>query len=78
MSLSFKEKTKNLLAVSGYIAAGGISSLLILFLIQKSLSFKSQSAQEYHRHIEVALREIHRLEKGLLTLQLRRSESSQN
>ena len=78
MSLSFKEKTKNLLAVSGYIAAGGISSLLILFLLRQSLSFKSQSAQVYHRHIEMALRGIHRLEKSLLTLQLSQPESGQN
>lgn len=75
MSLSFTEKTKNLLAISGYIAAGGIGSLLILFLIRKSLSFDRQSAQKYHRQIQIALQEVHKLDKDLLTLQYRKSKS---
>ena len=78
MSLSFREKTKNLLAVSGYIAAGGVSSLLILFLIRKSLPLDNQLARKYHRTIQVALQKIHQLEKDLLALQFGKSSLSIN
>ena len=69
MSLFFKGKAKNSLAVCSYIAAGGIGSLLILFLIRKSLPINNKSAQEYHRRIQIALQEVHRLEKDVLILQ---------
>ena len=69
MSSSFKDKAKNSLAVCSYIAAGGIGSLLILFLIRQSLPINSKSAQEYHRRIQIALSEVHRLEKDVLILQ---------
>ena len=69
MSSSFKDKAKNSFAVYSYIAAGGIGSLLILFLIRQSLPINSKSAQEYHRRIQIALSEVHRLEKDVLILQ---------
>ena len=70
MSLSFREKTKNLLSISGYMAAGGIGSLLILFLLHKSLSFNNRSASKYYLQIQTALQKVREFEKDLLTLKL--------
>ena len=75
MRLSLKEKAKNSLAVCGYIVAGGFGSLLILFLIRRSLSLNNQSAKEYYRSIQVAIQKVYRLEKDLLTLQTSISHS---
>ena len=68
MSLSIKDKAINFLAIFGYITAGGIGSLLILFLIRQSFFFDKKSAQQYHHLIRVALQEVHRLEKDVLIL----------
>ena len=68
MSLSFKEKTKNLLSVGGYIAAGGIGSLLIVFLLRNSLSLDNRSAKDYYRRLQVALQKVHQLDKNLAAL----------
>ena len=69
MSLSFKEKTQNLLSVGRYIAAGGIGSLLIVFLLRNSLSLDNRSAKDYYRRLQVALQKIHQLDKNLVALQ---------
>ena len=74
MSLSSKEKVKNLLSTSGYITAGGISSLLILFLLGKSFSLNNRAAKRYHRQIQSTLQEIYKLEEEILKLQLDISE----
>jgi len=74
LNLSFREKTKNLLAISGYIAAGGIGSLLIVFLLRKSFSFNNSSARKYHHQVRVALQEAHQLEKELLELKFAQAE----
>ena len=78
MSLSFKEKIKNLLSISGYIAAGGIGSLLILFLIRKSFALNQRAAKKYHRQIQVTLQELYQLEKEVLQLQLGTLNSSRD
>ena len=78
MSLSFKEKTKNLLSVSGYVAAGGVGSLLILFLLRKSLSLNNREANNYHRRIQVALQEVHKLDKNLAILQFGSTSLKEN
>ncbi|MEM8676511.1 MAG: hypothetical protein AAGF83_22005, partial [Cyanobacteria bacterium P01_G01_bin.67] len=69
MSLFSQEKAKNLLSIYGYIVAGGVGSLLILFLIQRSLPLNNRAARKYHRHIHIALQEVSKLEKYLLTNQ---------
>ena len=69
MSLSFKEKTKNLLTASRYIAVGGIGSLLILFLSRQSLSFNDRAAKKYHRQIQTTLQKVYKLEAEIIKLQ---------
>ncbi|MEL6493611.1 MAG: ATP-binding protein [Cyanobacteria bacterium J06623_7] len=69
MNLSFKTKAKNSLAVLGYVAAGGVGSLLILFLIGKSLPLNSKSAKQYYRQIQTTQQKAHDLEKTVLVLQ---------
>jgi signal transduction histidine kinase/CheY-like chemotaxis protein len=74
LSLFSREKTKKSLVLGAYIIAGGVSSVLILFLLKKSFFLDSQSAKKYHRDIDVALDEVHKLdhqlEKDLLASQL--------
>ena len=41
---------------------GGLSSLLMVFLIRHSLPFNQQRAKEYHQDIEIAKQEIFNLE----------------
>ncbi|MEY2857753.1 MAG: hypothetical protein RLZZ74_2065, partial [Cyanobacteriota bacterium] len=69
MSLTSKEKAKKSLVLGTYIIAGGVSSVLILFLLRKSFFLDSQSATKYHRDIDVALDEVHKLEHNFLTSQ---------
>ena len=78
MSLFSQGRTKDSLPVYGYIIAGGIGSLLILFLIQKSLPSNNREARQYQRNIEVALEEMYELEKALLVTKLSRSQSDSN
>ena len=70
LSLSFKEKTKNLLVIGGYIAAGGIGSILLLFLLRKSWSFSDRTAKEYQRQIQTTRQSVHELEQSLQLLKL--------
>lgn len=69
MNLFAQEKAKKALSIYGYIIAGGVSSLLILFLIQRSLPFNSLLGRKYHRQIQIALQEVSELEKYLLANQ---------
>ena len=69
MSLFSQEKAKKALSVSGYIVGGGIGSLLILFLIQKSLPLDNHQARKYYHSIHETLHELHKLEKDLITKQ---------
>jgi signal transduction histidine kinase/DNA-binding response OmpR family regulator len=69
LSLTSKEKAKKSLVLGTYIIAGGVSSVLILFLLRKSFFLDSQSATKYHRDIDVALDEVHKLEHNFLTSQ---------
>ncbi|MFM2313846.1 MAG: hypothetical protein RLZZ04_3122 [Cyanobacteriota bacterium] len=74
MSLSSKEKTTKSLILGTYIIAGGVSSVLILFLLRKSFFLDSHSAKKYHHDIDIALDEVQeldrQLEKDLLVSQL--------
>jgi signal transduction histidine kinase/CheY-like chemotaxis protein len=65
LSLSSKEKAKKSLVFGTYIIAGGVSSVLIIFLLKKSFFLDSQSAKKYHRDIDVALDEVHNLDRQL-------------
>ncbi len=67
MSLFSQEKAKKTLSVCGYIVAGGIGSLVILFLIHKSLPLNNRQARKYHRSIQLALQEVYKLERYLIT-----------
>lgn len=69
MSLSLKEKAKNSLAMCKYIFAGGVGSLLVLFLIRKSLSLNEYAAKKYYRDIQITFQKIHQLEKDLFRFQ---------
>lgn len=51
----------------GYVIAGGLGSLLMLFLIQKSLPLNRQQARQYHQNIQSAKQKIFDLERDLLT-----------
>ena len=77
MSLFSQEKTKKILSIYGYIIGGGISSLLILFLIQKSLPLNNLQAKKYHHNIKAARHKIYELEKKLITKQAIASDSSE-
>ena len=78
MSLFSQEKAKRTLSVCGYIVAGGIGSLLILFLIQKSLPLNNPQARKYHRSIQLALQEVYKLEKDLIAKQPNSYETNDN
>ncbi len=69
MSLFSQEKTYNSLSIYYYIIAGGLGSLLMLFLGQKSLPLNSQKALQYHRDIQTAQQEVFDLEKYIIKSQ---------
>lgn len=75
MSLFSQEKIKKILSIYGYIIAGGIGSLLILFLIQKSLPLNNRQARKYHRSIQTTLNKVYELEKKLITNQFSSEEN---
>lgn len=75
MSLFSQEKIKKILSIYGYIIAGGIGSLLILFLIQKSLPLNNRQARKYHRSIQITLNKVYELEKKLITNQFSSEEN---
>ncbi len=78
MSLFSPEKTKKTLSIYGYIIAGGIGSLLILFLIQKSFPLNNRQAKKYHSNIREAQKEVYKLEKKLITKQATTSDSNEH
>jgi len=67
LSLFSQEKAKKTLSISGYIFAGGLGSLLILFLIQKSLPLNNRQAQSYYHSIQIAQKKVFELEKSLIS-----------
>ena len=69
MSLFSQKKGRKLLSIYGYIIAGGIGSLLILFLIQKSLPLNNRQAIKYYRSIQATINKVYNLEKKLITKQ---------
>ncbi len=78
MSLFSPEKTKKTPSIYGYIIAGGIGSLLILFLIQKSFPLNNRQAKKYHSNIREAQKEVYKLEKKLITKQATTSDSNEH
>lgn len=78
MSLFSQEKAKKTLSICGYIVAGGIGGLLILFLIQKSLPLNNRQARKYHLSIQLALQEVYKLERDLIIKQTISSEQNDN
>ena len=69
MSSFSQEKVNIPLAMYGYIVVGGLGSLLLLFLIQRSLPFDRKQADKYYQNIETAQKEVFKLEKKLLIKQ---------
>ena len=69
MNLFSAGSKQNLRSVYGYVIAGGLSSLIILFLIQKSLPLNRKYALQYHQAFLKAKQEIYALERDLLTMQ---------
>ena len=51
LNLLSQDKVKNNLAIIKYIAAGGISSLFILFFVRKSLPLEHRQARQYYRDL---------------------------
>lgn len=78
MSLFSQKKTKSSLAVYVYIIVGGLGSLLVFFLIQKSLPLNIGQALEYQQSIQLTRQKIFKLEKILLKFNFAYSESSDN
>lgn len=76
MSLFSQEKVGSSLWTYFYIAAGGLGSLLMLFLIKQSLPFNKQEATEYYQEVYTAKQEIDDLEKKLLELKYSSYRSS--
>jgi signal transduction histidine kinase/CheY-like chemotaxis protein len=62
LSLPSKEKAKKYLVLGTYIIAGGVSSVLIIFLLKKSFFLDSQSAEKYHLDFNAALDELHEID----------------
>ncbi|MBE9046777.1 response regulator [Pleurocapsales cyanobacterium LEGE 10410] len=69
MSLFSQENANRTLAIYKYIIVGGLGSLLLLFLIKRSLPFNRQKAEKYYHDIELAQKEVFGLEKKLLIKQ---------
>ena len=69
MNLFSAGKKQNFRSVYGYLIAGGLGSLLMLFLIQKSLPFNRQQARQYHQDLLTVKQKIYALEKDLLAMQ---------
>ena len=63
----FSAGKQNSRSIYGYVIAGGLGSLLMLFLIQKSLPLNRQRASQYHQDIQSAKQKMFDLEKDLLT-----------
>ncbi len=74
MSLFSQVAAKNTLPIYGYVFAGGIGSLLIVFLLRQSLPLNNHQARQYYQNIEITQEKIHKLEKDLLAVQLASSQ----
>ena len=68
MNLFSQDKANESLSISKYIVAGGVGSLLIFFLIQKSLPLNSRKARNYYQDIQIALQKVYQLDKNLSTI----------
>ncbi|MEL6439360.1 MAG: response regulator [Cyanobacteria bacterium J06621_8] len=66
MNIFSQDKTNKKLSIFGYITAGGVGSLLILFLGQRSLPLNHRLAKKYRHDIQAAIQEVAQLEKYLL------------
>ncbi|MEM7592153.1 MAG: ATP-binding protein [Cyanobacteria bacterium P01_A01_bin.83] len=78
MKLFAQDKAKEILSIYGYIAAGGVGSLLVLFLIQRSLPLNKQTATKYYQNIEISLQEVFELKEYLLINQNLAKSSTEN
>ena len=65
MNSNSQEKKNNPPLIFGYIIAGGLGSLLMLFLIQKSLPLNYRQARQYQQNIQAANQTIFELERSL-------------
>ena len=65
MNSNSQEKQNNSPLIFGYIIAGGLGSLLMLFLIQKSLPLNYRQARQYQQNIQAANQTIFELERNL-------------
>ncbi len=76
MSLFSQVTAKNTLPIYGYVFAGGIGSLLIVFLLRQSWPLNNRQARQYYHNIEIAQEEIYKLEKDLLVTQIASSKAN--
>lgn len=78
MSLFTQHNSDNSTKIYTYIIAGGIGSLIILFLVLKSFSLNQAKTQKYHQAIKSAQQQVIKLQKEALLTTVSKLEAHQN